>query len=135
MSVASYLFVATADDAQRNDGLVDGPDEYRAEFYRVMDINLRPLYRILTGKECPQFEPAVMNEDCSLITFRFPAELTAALATLTEGRRETIVSMWQDDESVPYDNDADLFDLVAALERLAKKAHSTGLSLYLWNCL
>ena len=134
MTVASHFFIATPEDAARNDGLEGGSEEYRSVFYRVMDIGIKPLYGIIAGAECPSFEPAAMSEDFTEVTFVFPPDVVTQLAELQEDQFDSVIVKWRDDDDVPYDNDGDLRDLLAALVRLARKAKNTGLNMYLWNC-
>ncbi len=135
MSMASYFFVGSTDEAKRNDGLEEGPADRRAEFYRVHDIALEPLHVQLTGQACPSFEPAVMSEDYDQITFIFPKSLVKALADVEAHYMTAVIEAWKESSEVPYDNDQDLQDLLAALCRLSKLALEREEDLYLWNCL
>jgi len=135
MSIASHFFVATPEDAARNDGLEGGSDEHRAIFYRVMDTGIKPLYQIIAGEECPKFEPAAMNDDFTEITFTFPAEVVSRFAAFDDSRFDSVIDEWRVTDDVPYDNDGDLRDLLKALVQLARKATDDGLNMYLWNCL
>ena len=134
MSIASHFFVATPAEAERNDGFEGGDDECRAVFCRVMDLNLKPLYAILTGAKCPKFSPVAMNDDYTQITFQFPEEFVSILAELNSDDASDTIHKWQSDENVPYDNESDLRDLLSALARLARRGMEKRLNLYLWNC-
>ena len=46
-----------------------------------------------------------------------------------------VIETWKETSEVPYDNDRDLQDLLAALCRLSKLALEREEGLYLWNCL
>jgi hypothetical protein len=135
MSIASHFFVATPAEAERNDGYEVGAPERRAVFYRVMDVNLEPLYAILVAAECPEFQPVAMSDDYTTLTFQFPPDFVVALAKLDDGQASNVIEKWQADESVPYDNESDLRDLLLALTRLARLGIDQQLNLYLWNCL
>ena len=135
MSIASHFFVASPDEAARNDGLDGGPDARRAVFYRLMDTGLKPLYRIIAGKQCPSFEPAAMSDEYDVITFSFPKDFTDSLAAFDAAGIDGAIAEWASDPDCPYDNDGDLRDLLTALVRLAGVAKSGQGDLYLWNCL
>ncbi|QDT22250.1 hypothetical protein [Gimesia chilikensis] len=135
MAMASYFFVGSADEAKRNDGLEEGPADRRAEFYRVHGTALKPLHEQLTGQACPSFEPAAMSEDYDQLTFIFPESLVKALANVEAHDMTAVIETWKETSEVPYDNDQDLQDLLAALCRLSKLALEREEDLYLWNCL
>ncbi|PQO29100.1 hypothetical protein C5Y96_15195 [Blastopirellula marina] len=135
MSIASYFFIGTDDEAQRNDGLEGSPADHRAEFYRVMDTSIKPIYTILTGEKSPSFEPVVMNDDFSQITFLIPEKFVQAAASIEPDNHVEILKAWKETEDAPYDNDKDLTDLLAALAKLSRKAIEDKQNLYLWNCL
>ena len=135
MSIASYFFVGSPEEAARNDGLEGGSDDRRAIFYRVMDTGLKPLFRIIAGEQCPSFEPAAMSEGFDVITFTFPPTFTDALAVFDSSKFDATISAWASDAEAPYANDGDLRDLLTALVRLAAVAKSGQGDLYLWNCL
>lgn len=135
MSMASYFFVGTPDEAVRNDGLADGPPERRAEFYRVTDSDLESLYSVMSGQECPELTPAAMSEDFDQITFEVPEEFVDRLALLKSSEIDEVISEWKEADSVPYDNDSDLNDLLKALVRLATVAQQAKLNLYVWICI
>jgi hypothetical protein len=134
MAISSHFFIGTPAEAERNDGLEGGEAERRAVFYRVTDLNLQPLHKILTGNSCPKFVPAVMSDDFTQITFKFPSEFAAALANVVAADIPLAVARWRADESTPYDNEQDLLDLLTALSRLARSASASNLDLYLWVC-
>lgn len=135
MSLASHFFIATGEDAERNDGLEGGSAEHLAVFYRVMHTGLAPIFQIITGTECPQFESVAMSEDYSQITFAFPPSFVSALIELEESQIASIVEKWRIDEEAPYNNDKDLRDLLVALIRLARSATESNRNMYLWNSL
>jgi hypothetical protein len=43
MSIAAHLFIATPEEASRNDGLEGASEDRLAVFYRVMDTSLESL--------------------------------------------------------------------------------------------
>jgi hypothetical protein len=135
MAIASHFFIGSPVEAERNDGLEGGDAARRAVFYRVTDLNLKPLYQILTGNECPSFVPAVMSDDYTQITLKFPSEFVVALAKVEAAEIPPAIARWRADESTPYDNDQDLLDLLTALNRLARSASAASLDLYLWVCV
>ena len=135
MSIASHFFVGSLEEAIRNDGLEGGSEDRRAVFYRVMDTGLKPLYRIIAGKQCPSFEPVAMSEGYDVITFSFPAEFTHSLAAFDLANVDDAVSQWVTDPECPYDNGDDLRDMLATLVRLAGAAKFGHGDLYLWNSL
>lgn len=135
MSIASYFFVGDEEEAARNDGLADGPPERRAEFYRVMDVNLIPVYASLRADKCPSFKPAALSDDYQQVTLTIPPAFVESLAALREPQLPEIISQWQQSESVPYDNEADLHDLLTAMVRLARVARDNKQNMYLWNCI
>jgi hypothetical protein len=133
MSIASYFFVGSADEAARNDGLEGGQNDWRAEFYRLTDLSLKPLYSILSGKECPKFVPVCMNDDYTQITFEFPSAFVEQLNSIDAPMIAQIASQWLGSGEAPYDTDSDLRSLVSALSSLGKVACQSNLGLYLWN--
>jgi len=132
MSIASYIFTASKEDAKRNDGLEGGS---RAEFYRVTDISLKPLFTALSGKPCPEFKPTAMSDDYEQITFAFPTQFVKQLATLDDSKEKELIVKWRDSGEAPYDNDKDLRKLLKALVTIAKTALESGQGMFLWNCL
>ncbi len=135
MSIASYFFIATSEEAARNDGFEGGPEDQRAVFYRVMDIGIKPLYEIITGSTCPKFDPVVMNDDFTQITFAFPSEFVSQLAAFDDSRFDSVIFEWLASEESPYDSEDDLRGLLSALVRLASRAKSSQRNMYLWNSL
>ena len=130
MSIASYLFTASKEDAKRNNGLEGGS---RAEFYRVTDISLKPLFTAMSGKPCPEFKPAAMNDDYSQITFAFPKQFVKQLAALDDSKEKELIAKWRDSGDAPYDNDKDLRKLLKAMVAIAKTALESGQGMFLWN--
>ena len=131
MSIASYIFSASKEDAKRNDGLEGGT---RAEFYRVTDISLQPLFTAMSGKPCPEFKPAAMSDDYQQITFAFPTQFVKQLAALDDSKEKELIVKWRDSGEAPYDNDKDLRKLLKALVATAKTAIESGQGMFLWNC-
>jgi hypothetical protein len=134
MSIASYIFTASKEDARRNDGLEGGPQGGRAEFYRVTDISLMPLFTAMSGKPCPAFKPAAMSDDYQQITFTFPTQFVKQLAALDNSKEKELIGKWRDSGEAPYDNDKDLRKLLKALVAIAKTALESGQGMFLWNC-
>ena len=58
-----------------------------------------------------------------------------ALAEVEAHDMKAVIETWKESSEVPYDNDRDLQDLLAALCRLSKLALEREEGLYLWNCL
>ena len=135
MSTASYFYVASHEDAERNDGFEAAPQGNRAEFYRVTDVSLKPLFTAITGEACPKFVPVAMSEDYAQITFAFPDPFVERLATIDESRREEIIAKWRDSGEAPYDNEGDLRSLLATLVRLARTGRESGQGMFLWNSI
>jgi hypothetical protein len=135
MSIASYFFTASKEDAKRNDGLEGGPQGSRAEFYRVTDVSLTPLFTAISGKPCPSFKPAAMSDDHQQITFAFPTQFVKQLATLDESKEKEVITKWRASGEAPYDNDKDLRKLLKALVGIAKAALESGQGMFLWNCV
>jgi hypothetical protein len=135
MSIASYFFTASREEAERNDGLEGMPPGRRAEFYRVTDISLKPLFIALSGEACPRFERVAMSEDYGQITFAFPIRFVELLAMIDESRSEEFLAKWRDSGAAPFDNDEDLRNLLANLVRLAKAGRDAGQGMFLWNCM
>lgn len=136
MALASYFFVGSEEEMQQNNGLEGGPDERRAEFYRVHDTSLSPLYQLITGQDdAPKFELSAHTDEYDLVTFRFPGEFVDALAAFDESRFGETIAAWRNSEDVPYDNEPDLRDLLTALIRLAGVSKASAQDMYLWNCI
>lgn len=75
------------------------------------------------------------DNDYDQITFIFPESLVKALADVEAHDMTAVIETWKETSEVPYDNDQDLQDLLAALCRLSKLALEREEDLYLWNCL
>jgi hypothetical protein len=135
MSIASYFFTASREEAERNDGLAGAPPGRRAEFYRVSDVSLKPLFTLLLGEACPIFEPVAMSEDYDQITFAFPGRFVERLATLDESSPEELIAKWRDSGEAPYNDREVLGNLLASLVRLTKASRESGQAMFLWNSI
>jgi len=56
MSIASHFFIATPEEAARNDGLENASEDQLAVFYKVLFTGIEPIYKILANADCPEFE-------------------------------------------------------------------------------
>lgn len=134
MSIASFFFAASREQAQLNNGFEGAPPGHRAEFFRVTDISLKPLFTAIAGEACPRFEPVATSEDFTQITFRFPDGFVEGLAALDESAMPRLIAEWRESGDAPYNRDEDLQNLLCSLLQLARLARRSGHGLYLWNC-
>ncbi|QGQ25986.1 hypothetical protein F1728_26385 [Gimesia benthica] len=74
---------------------------------------------------------AAPDVDYERITFIFPESLVKALANVEADNMSAVIETWKETSEVPYDNDQDLQDLLAALCRLSRFALEREEDLYL----
>ena len=138
MSNLAYFFVSTVEEAKTFDSL-NSPDDDVVESGGILPRHLEILWALFLGREwgdtiSDEFEHIGGLADGSTWVVRFPSGFVDRLAGASPEELSSTRVAWAETEELA-ENPANLIDLMADLQKLAKNAESSGRSMFLAGSL
>jgi len=142
MSLLSDFYIASPEKATDYDTERNLPESERAEFKGLTYEECASLWAILQGTDptsehSDAFESVLVADGGERLINRFPPEFVALLASLDEAASSAAAVKWIQTGELAYLNCevSDVLPIIEALSRLARTAHQSSKSLYLWMCV